>query len=59
MHHLCIRFSVWWSEISLFLPVVEMRVMGGGAHASRGVYNQQILILRTRVELKYPSPSRT
>ena len=51
MHHLCIRFSVWWSEISLFLLVVEMRVRGGGAHTSRGVYNQQILILRTRVEV--------
>lgn len=51
-----VLFSVWWSEGSLFLPVVEMCVRGGGTYTLCWVYNQQILILRTRVELKCLSP---
>lgn len=49
-------FSVRWGEGSLFLPVVEMCVREGGTYTLCWVYNQQILILRTRVELKCLSP---
>lgn len=42
--------------VSLFLPSCWDACQRRGTHTCRWVYNQQILILRTRVELKYLSP---
>lgn len=41
------------AEQSFLLPAVELHVRGGMADTFHWVYKQQILILRTRVELKY------
>lgn len=51
MWRLLILSSLWWSEASSFLSVLELPVRGGG-----WVYNQRILILTAGVELKCLSP---